>query len=284
MLYSGLLLTLASCVPTKKYDAERTQRLQVESQVQRLERELRDLRETRRAYRDSLLAAQSRLDTLGQVKDSIEERAGNDLRLLAGELDRLQMQLSQKQNELSQKEEALQSREQNIRQLRYRLSQQKQANQDLKQRIKAALVSVDAKDLGVQVRDGRVYVSLSEKLLFQQSSIELDPAGVKALGQLATVVNNNPGFDVQIEGHTDAVPFAPGSDYRDNWDLSVLRAASIARLLVKNKVEPKRIIAAGKSKYHPLADNDTEAGRKKNRRTEIILIPKLSAIYEMLED
>lgn len=279
-----LIHLLAGCVPSKKYNAERTQRLQLERRSQSLERQLTEMRETRAAYRDSLLAAQSKLDTLTQEKDSIEVRAGEDLRLLAGELDRLQEKLQQKEIELQRKAQTLRERERNIRQLQQRLDAQQQANQRLKQRIKSALVGVDAKDLGVELRDGRVYVSLSEKLLFQQSSIDLEEAGTKALRQLAVVLNNNPDFDLQIEGHTDSVPFAEGSDYKDNWDLSVLRAASIARLLVQNKVDPTRIIAAGRSKYLPVADNDTEIGRKKNRRTEIVLIPKIEHLFEILEE
>ncbi|MEM6297321.1 MAG: OmpA family protein [Bacteroidota bacterium] len=284
---AGLLICfmtmLSGCVSSKKYNTEVTQRLQLERKTQSLERQLRDIRAARQAYRDSLLATKSQLDTLAYQKDSISQKAGRDLRLLADQLNRLEGELRLKEQELDGKESALQAREKNIRQLRYSLSQQQKSNQQLKQRIKSALTSIDAKDLGVEVRDGRVYVSLSEKLLFQQSSIELDPSGVTALQQLATVVNNNPNFDILIEGHTDSVPFAEGSEYADNWDLSVLRAASIARLLVQNKVDPKRIFATGRSKYHPIADNDTEAGRKKNRRTEIILAPNTESLLNLLD-
>ncbi|MGF1534577.1 MAG: OmpA family protein [Bernardetiaceae bacterium] len=278
-----LLCGLVACVPAKKYNTERTQRLQMEREKATLERQLRAYQADKIAYRDSLLQTKSKIDTLAQQKDSIRERAGDDLRLLANQLDRLANQLRQKENELTQKEKALQDREKNIRQLRRLLAQQQQANQALKQRIKTAITGLDTKDLAVELRDGRVYVSLSDKILFDQSSIQLDPAGEQALEQLAIVLNKNPDFLIQIEGHTDAVPFAPGSEYQDNWDLSVLRAAVIARLLVKNKVTPTRIIAAGLSKYHPIADNDTEAGRKKNRRTEIVLIPDTKKIFELLE-
>ena len=131
-------------------------------------------------------------------------------------------------------------------------------------------------------KNGKVYVSLSENLLFPSGSAVVNPKGKEALSKLADVLNLNTDISVDIEGHTDSIPIS--GSYKDNWDLSTARANSIVRILVNNyKVDPVNVIASGHSYFDPVETNSTSEGRSKNRRTEIILSPKLEEMYKLVE-
>jgi chemotaxis protein MotB len=139
-------------------------------------------------------------------------------------------------------------------------------------------------DLTVHIKNGKVYVSLAEQLLFASGSTEVDPKGVNALQQLAKAIKDQHDINILIEGHTDNVPISRKSQYmQDNWDLSVMRATAITRILVRAGVSPRQITASGRGEYAPLAPNDTPANRQKNRRTEIIITPNLNELFKILE-
>jgi chemotaxis protein MotB len=159
---------------------------------------------------------------------------------------------------------------------------QKDVMNKLKKTIADALVNFKPDELTVHIKDGNVYVSLQEKLLFKSGSAVVDPKGKEALGTLAAVLNNTPDVTVDIEGHTDTVPIKT-ANFVDNWALSVGRAASIVRILTKDySVDPHRVTASGRGEFHPVASNDTPEGKSSNRRTEIILSPNLSELYKLL--
>jgi chemotaxis protein MotB len=142
-------------------------------------------------------------------------------------------------------------------------------------------VNFKSNELTVTTKNGRVYVSLQESLLFPSGSAVVNPKGKEALGQLAQVLNTNPDINVLIEGHTDSIPIR--GRFEDNWALSVARATSIVRILTDTYgVDPTRVTAAGRSKYEPVDTNDTPEGRAHNRRTEIILEPKLDELMQLL--
>lgn len=185
-------------------------------------------------------------------------------------------QLSEEQrNLLSQKQEDLQ-------QLQSLLQQQREATARLKNKMTEALKGFNSEDLSIYQKDGKVYVSLSENLLFPSGSAVVNPEGVDALSKLASVLNLNPDVAVEIEGHTDSIPIR--GKFQDNWALSTARANSIVRILVnKYSVDPTRVVATGHSYYDPVATNSTPEGRAKNRRTEIILSPNLQKLYNLLE-
>ena len=154
---------------------------------------------------------------------------------------------------------------------------------NLKKSIADALVSFKADELSVYIKDGNVYVSLEEKLLFKSGSAVVDPKGKEALKQLSQVLNNTKDISVMIEGHTDNVPIKTAK-FEDNWSLSAARALSIIRILTKeNGFDPTRITAAGKGEFHPVASNSTVESRASNRRTEIILSPNLAELYKLLD-
>lgn len=164
------------------------------------------------------------------------------------------------------------------------LARKDSLNMALVLNLKGALADVNDKDIEISVEKGVVFVSISDKLLFNSGSYAVSQSAIEVLGKVATVVNDKPNFEILVEGHTDNKTVKDGAAIKDNWELSVQRAASIVRVLTdKYEVAPERITAAGRSSYEPVADNDTEDGRAKNRRTKIILLPQLDEFYELLE-
>ena len=193
-----------------------------------------------------------------------------------------EQRLSDLESDLEKKKRDLAEKEKKIDELQSVLFTKDSAANALRAKIKEALIGFNDEDLSVEMKNGKVYVSLSEQLLFKSGSADVDPKGADALGKLARVLNNNKDIQIMIEGHTDNVPYKGSGEIKDNWDLSVKRATSIVRLLHKNKVDPKRITAAGRGEFHPVATNETAEGRSKNRRTEIILSPKLDEVFKIL--
>ena len=161
------------------------------------------------------------------------------------------------------------------------IQSQKNILNKLKKTMADALINFKPDELSVELKDGKLYVSLQEKLLFKSGSAEVDPKGKDALKKLAAVLNTTPDISIMIEGHTDNVPVS--GKYQDNWALSTARATSIVRFLtVENKVDSHTIIASGRAEFYPVADNATVEGKSKNRRTEIILTPDLKELFKLI--
>lgn len=184
--------------------------------------------------------------------------------------------------ELSRKNRDLLNKERMLREMQAIISRQDEVTKKLNETLRGALVGFSPDELTMEIRDGKVYVSMSDKLLFKSGSAAVEPKGVEALQVLADVLNKNPDIQVLIEGHTDNVPIKTAI-YRDNWDLSVGRATSITRLLnEKYAVLATRMTASGRGEYYPKATNETQEGKAMNRRTEIILSPKLDELMNLL--
>jgi chemotaxis protein MotB len=189
---------------------------------------------------------------------------------------------AEQQSKLTESQKDLLKQQQTLQQLQSLLQQQKEKSDQLKNKMAEALKGFNSNELSVYQKDGKVYVSLSENLLFPSGSAVVNPKGVDALAKLAAVLNLNPDVSVNIEGHTDSIPIR--GKYQDNWDLSTARANSIVRILVNNyKVSPQKVTATGHSYFDPIATNSTAEGRAKNRRTEIILTPNLEEMYKLLD-
>lgn len=202
---------------------------------------------------------------------------------LSNQNSQLGQQTTNQQNQLTQTKETLQQQQQRLQQLQTLLAQQKAQSDALKNKMTDALKGFNSNDLSVYQKNGKVYVRLSENLLFPSASAVVNPNGIDALAKLAAVLNLNGDVSVNIEGHTDSIPIR--GKFKDNWDLSTARANAIVRILVNNyKVDPLRVIASGHSYYDPIETNSTPDGRAKNRRTEIILSPKLDEMYKLLEN
>ena len=219
-------------------------------------------------------------DQVVTLQNNINDLNGK-VSALSNQNNQLGQQTSEQQNKLSQSKEDLQQQKQKLEELQNLLNQQKAASEGLKDKMAEALKGFNSNDLSVYQKDGKVYVSLSEKLLFPSGSAVVNPQGVDALSKLAAVLNLDSTVAVDIEGHTDSIPIR--GRYQDNWDLSTARANSIVRILVNTyKVDPKRVISSGHSYYEPVASNSTTEGRAKNRRTDVILSPKLDEMYKLL--
>ena len=192
------------------------------------------------------------------------------------EQEKLNALLNQKKNELNE-------RERTINELQQMINAQNEKVRKLLSSVKDALLGFSSDELTVREKDGKVYVAMSDKLLFQSGSARLDKRGEEALGKLAEVLNKQTDIDVFIEGHTDNKPINT-VQFKDNCDLSVIRATSVVRILIKNyNVNPLQIQPSGRGEYMPVDDNETAEGRSKNRRTEIIMAPKLDKLFQMLQ-
>jgi chemotaxis protein MotB len=184
--------------------------------------------------------------------------------------------------ELGERSRELQNKERMLRDMQRIIARQDSATRRLNNILREALLGFNSDELSVEIRDGKVYVSLSDKLLFKSGSAAVEAKGIEALQTLAGVLNNNPDVNILVEGHTDNVPIKT-AQYKDNWDLSVARATVITRLLSqKYGVSPMRLTASGRGEFYPRDSNDTAEGRARNRRTEIILSPKLDEIMNVL--
>lgn len=190
--------------------------------------------------------------------------------------------LKRKQEELDSKEKTLRDKEKRLRDLERLVKRQDSMMNDLTNTVKKALLGFNPDELTVYMKDGKLYVSMSDKLLFKSGNADVETKGKEAIKKLATVLNKNPDINIAIEGHTDNVPIKTAL-YKDNWDLSTARATNVVRLLTdENGMDSKRLTAAGKGEYSPVADNTSVEGKAKNRRTEIVLSPKLDALMSML--
>jgi chemotaxis protein MotB len=251
-LFLGLGLT--SCVSKKKFIAS-------EARAESWQKENEST--NGRLNESNALVAQSKRENEALKKEYASIQ--NDLTLLSSE------------SKMTIKDQA-----ERLKSLQDVIQAQTQKSEDLKNSISNALLNYNTDELNVYQKDGKVYVSLSEKLLFKSGSDVVDPKGKEALKSLATVLNNSGDFTVAIEGHTDDVPIKT-TRFKDNWDLSTARASSIVRILtIDYGFDAARITASGRSEFHPLNPNSTVTERAENRRTEIILSPDLQEIYKLL--
>ena len=263
------LLLCTSCVTKKKFMMTEAARI---ASIDSLQSLLTDCRNTG----DQLSGQNKKLlrDTT-QIGNSIRQYQSM-LSTNMTEQEKLNALLSQKKNELSE-------RERTINELQDMINAQNEKVKQLLNSVKDALLGFSTDELTVREKDGKVYVAMSDKLLFQSGSARLDKRGEEALGKLAEVLNKQTDIDVFIEGHTDNKPINT-VQFKDNWDLSVIRATSVVRILIKNYgVNPLQIQPSGRGEYMPVDDNETAEGRSKNRRTEIIMAPKLDKLFQMLQ-
>jgi chemotaxis protein MotB len=254
----------------------------------------------------------SKYDKLNLVNEQILEKynrlmEGNvaDTKKISGQLQVTQEQLLQKQDELKQRQDELKQlevqlntqkknlddltaelkkREERVAELEGILKSKDAATNELKKKVSDALLGFEGKGLTITQKNGKVYVSMDESLLFASGSTVVEAKGIDALKKVAKVLEQNTDINVMIEGHTDDVPMVGKGEIKDNWDLSVMRATSIVKIIIKNSAtDPKRLTACGRGEYFPLDAAKTADARKKNRRTEIILTPKLDELLKVLE-
>lgn len=272
LILASMPFFLTSCLVTrKKYDIAEAGRLAAIFSRDSVE----DLLAEKRVSYDALekLYNGLKVDT-AQLRDGIRNYQ-TLLNANKSERDQLSNQLNNKLKELSEREET-------IRQLRGVIDEQNARVKSLLDNVKSALTGFSSDELTVREEGGKVYVAMSDKLLFESGSATVNEMGKSALGKLAGVLNRQTDIDVFIEGHTDSVPIRTAV-FKDNWDLSVIRATSVVRILTETyAVNPLQIQPCGRGEFKPVDTNKSTEGRARNRRTEIIIAPKLDKLYELI--
>ena len=306
-IYLLLLTASTSCVTQNKYDRLVADKVRLEAQqaeseeklavansgLERLEKQRAELESERDKLKQNYTQTQQDLQARQKAYKELEDYYNtlvNTSGQLKGDLNDQQKRLMSAREELEatrkRNEELainLQERERRVVELEKVLAEQEKAVAQLKKKVSDALLNFKENDLTVEVRNGKVYVSLAEQLLFKSGSTQVDPKGQNALQQLAGALKDSKDINILVEGHTDNVPMSKGSaGIDDNWDLSVLRATSIVNILQKHGVPPERVTAAGRGEHSPITSNTTSEGKAKNRRTEIILTPKLDELFQIL--
>ena len=317
------VLLLSSCVSMREYEALQSHYTQASKSLTLAKQEMQELREENAelvrqgqamtmSLADMTAARQECEATVTSINRAYaalqlryDTTMENFLQQLTGknrDLSKVNNMLEQRTRELNEKEKALRDQEQKMVAQRQELEEQlatmaqselsmneeleaKQRElENLRTSVQKALVGFADKGLDVNVRDGKVYVSMADKLLFASGSWEVSAQGAQALKSLAKVLEDNPDLNVVVEGHTDNDAFHGSTAVKDNWDLSVMRATAIVKLLLKQgpKIDPARVEAAGHAEYAPKVKNTTAANKAVNRRTEIILAPRLKEIINLI--
>jgi chemotaxis protein MotB len=224
----------------------------------------------------------SDLTALNGKHNELQKNYENLINENLSQSDHFNKALQAKSDELNEKERLLSEREKALEEMRSVIAKQDSITRKLNSTLRNALLGFNQDELSVEIKNGKVYVSMTDKLLFRSGSSTVEEKGRQALKLLADVLDKNPDIDILVEGHTDNVPIKT-QVYKDNWDLSVARATSIVRILSADyRITPTRMTASGRGEYFPKAGNDTPEGRAKNRRTEIILSPKLDELMQLI--
>ncbi|MEO5569311.1 MAG: OmpA family protein [Bacteroidia bacterium] len=313
-----IIFFLSSCVPAQKLDdmttrktkceenlsSARTENLELTTKNTELTNNIADLTKEKNGLMNDTsengIAYRRLVNVHHELSDSYDKLLSNNDKLLSGKSDearkaltdlgRTQEELFKKEDELKKKEKELDEissqlklREAKVSELQNILDKKDSTVKALKETVSKALTGFTGSGLTVTMKNGKVYVSLEEQLLFQTGSTVVDKKGESALKELANVLEKNTDINVLIEGHTDNVPISGGA-IKDNWDLSVLRATSVVRILLKNSgINPVRLTPAGKGEYLPNDPGNSAEARKKNRRIEVILTPKLDELFQAIE-
>lgn len=273
ILLGVISVMLTSCVSQKKYQALEEQHKNTQDLLNSATVRLNLCQEERAAFQAKALSLESQVASLNATN--------KDLIRTVGEFTDLTRKGSEN---LSKSLESLKEKDLTIRKLQDALTRRDSVNLALVQSLKGAIGNLDDQDIEISVEKGVVFVNISDKLLFASGSYNITPRAREVLGKVALVIKNKPDFEFMVEGHTDDVPIRrPG--IQDNWDLSVLRATAVVRLLqTEFGVTPSRMTAAGRGEYVPVASNSSEDGKAKNRRTRIVVLPKLDQFYNMIEE
>ncbi|MFD2999228.1 OmpA family protein [Pontibacter toksunensis] len=274
-------MALSSCVVSKKkYEDLMARKNALEVDKSGLEKQKSSLEQEKASLEQAKASLEQERAKLEQEKAEYQQSLAQALK----EGKTLGENLNMSKSQIERLNADLKAREQRLAELQRILDEKEKAVANLRNKVSNALLGFNDKDLTIDVRNGKVYVSLAEQLLFNSGSTKVDPKGVDALKKLAAVLREQKDVNVLVEGHTDDVPISRGTvGMQDNWDLSVLRATEITRILANAGVDPQRVTPSGRSKYIPVDEGNTKEARQKNRRTEIILTPKLDELFQILE-
>jgi len=303
------LFMFTSCVSSKKYQELESRHADLKRENRNTQSELEKYQDLDEEYsalkkdyanataerdrlKDELESSRKNYATLKDSYDALEENSSAAIaensrqnRQLLAELEEKEQALVKEQTRLDKLQRDLDARSRKVNELEELIAAKDAKMNALKNAISKALTNFEGKGLTVEQRDGKVYVSMENKLLFSSGSWAVNAEGRQAVKQLGQVFADNPDIAVLIEGHTDNVPYGGSGALNDNWDLSTKRATSIVQILKENNsIDPQNLTAAGRGEYAPVATNETAEGRAKNRRIEVILTPKLDEVTKLLNE
>lgn len=285
-----LAISLSSCVSNRvfndlesryaglkdNYNRQTKSIENLNAEIKNLTEKFVDLENTLEATEDSLNQKQQNIEKLESSLDLLKQNSESALKERIAENETLLEKIADRENELA-------DRMARVDELEGLIAGQQQAMRNLKDKISDALLNFEDKGLTVEARDGKVYVSMENKLLFRSGSWRVESEGQRAISSLASVLADNPDIAVLIEGHTDNVPYSGKGPLKGNWDLSTKRATAIVNQLLENPdILPQNLTAAGRGEYLPIAPNSTREGRAANRRIEVVLSPQLDEITQIL--
>jgi chemotaxis protein MotB len=302
--YNELLLKQQRCQDELTFMTSENQNCQeankaLNTQLSNLTVELEQLRaDTLRLYRSARSAereyekAKKDYDELLQNFADVSSTNQSTINDLLSNLDKYKDEMAAKERMLAMQQDSLakaraelEIKEQRINEMQNILAQKEAEVKALKEKVSNALKGFEGSGLNVYEKDGKVYVSMDDKLLFASGSWNINEQGLQAIQNLAKVLENEPEISVLIEGHTDNVPYRGSGQIKDNWDLSVMRATSVVKALLQSgNIAPTRLSASGRSEYLPLDEDNTPEARAKNRRTEIILTPNLDQLFQLIQN
>jgi len=267
IVFLGTILLLSSCVSKSKYTDLQNQYNETNDELSKTRMELA-------ACLDNKKNAQKEIDYLKKTNYQLLKNIGNMSTLSKKEAENLERSLEQ----IKEKDMTIQS-------LQDAINKRDSVTFALVTRLKGATVGMNDEDISINVEKGVVYVSISDKLLFNSGSANLGSDARRVLGKVAQVLKAQPELEFMVEGHTDDKAVLATAPFKDNWELSALRAASVVRALQSDfEIDPKRMTVAGKGEYAPVADNSEAEGRAQNRRTRIVILPKLDEFYTLIEE
>ena len=269
-----------------------SERNSLQNQLDQLQKKYDSLISDRNTLQQELTALHKKYEALNESYSALEQNSSKEIadniqknRELLAQLEAKELALAAENDRLLKLEADMQERSQRIAELELLITSKDQAMRDLKNAISSALTAFEGKGLTVEQRNGKVYVSMENKLLFKSGSWAIGSKGRIAIEQLGSVLADNPEIAVLIEGHTDNDPFSSGGHIANNWDLSTKRATAIVQILSENaSINPESLTAAGRGEYAPITSNDDTEGKAKNRRIEVILTPKLDEISKLLNN
>ena len=285
-----ILLSLNSCVSNRVFNDLESRYAQLKDNfnrqtksIENLNTEIKDLtkkfitlEETLEKTEDSLNQKQQKLEQLESSLDLLRQNSETELKKRIAENEELMEKIAERENELA-------DRMARVDELEGLITRQQEAMRNLKEKLSDALLNFEDKGLTVEARDGKVYVSMENKLLFRSGSWTVGAEGRLAIEELGNVLADNPDIAILIEGHTDNVPYSGKGPLKGNWDLSTKRATAIVNQLLENPdIIPHNLTAAGRGEYLPIAPNSTRQGRAANRRIEVVLSPKLDEIKQII--
>ncbi len=279
-----LIVTLFSCVSSKKFQALNTKYNDLNNSLIGAQSDLKNCRdeksELERNKAIALAQLESQLASLKEQNDFLKKNNNSALK----QLEDLSVISSSQAESIKKSLDNIGSKDAYIQTIQAAAARKDSMNMALVMNLKGAIGNLDDNDINIKVDKGVVYVDISDKLLFKTGSYSINEAAKSVLGKVAVVLKNQPDIEFMVEGHTDNVVLSGDGDLLDNWDLSVKRATTVVRLLQKQYgLNPANMAAAGRAEFRPIADNSTAAGRSANRRTRIVILPQLDQFFKLLE-